>query len=104
MKADNPFEFYYEMARKSKAKQTPPPHNLTIFKGHKDVALTRSSSEFFMQSQIGKDVLGWLKSGVGFAEEFYFATMVRISQSLYYETGQVVQSMINKILTACCSL
>ena len=61
-------------------------------KGHKDVALTRSSAEFFLRSQLGIDFLEWLKSGVGFPEEFFFATLVRVSQKLFYQEGIVVQS------------
>jgi hypothetical protein len=64
-----------------------------LIKGHKDIALTRSSAEFFLRSQLGIDFLEWLKSGVGFPEEFFFATLVRVSQKLYYQRGIVVQSM-----------
>ena len=96
-KADNPFEFYTDIARicKNCKRLKPPPYNLTIFKGHKDVALTRSSAEFFMTSKLGKDFLTWLKSGVGFPEEFFFATMARVSQHLYNTKGLVVQSKQN---------
>ena len=72
-----------------------------LIKGHKDIALTRSSAEFFLRSQLGIDFLEWLKSGVGFPEEFFFATLVRVSQKLYYQRGIVVQSMYcqNNFLT-----
>ena len=91
-KADNPFEFYSDIARKTSKKLPPPPYNLTIFKGHKDVALTRSSAEFFMTSKLGKDFLKWLNSGVGFPEEFFFATLSRVSQHLYNTEGLISQS------------
>ena len=67
-----------------------------LIKGHKDIALTRSSAEFFLRSQLGIDFLEWLKSGVGFPEEFFFATLVRVSQKLYYQRGIVVQSMYSQ--------
>ena len=91
-KADNPFEFYSDIARKTSKKLPPPPYNLTIFKGHKDVALTRSSAEFFMTSKLGKGFLKWLNSGVGFPEEFFFATLSRVSQHLYNTKGLISQS------------
>ena len=91
-KADNPFEFYSDIARKTSKKLPPPPYNLTIFKGHKDVALTRSSAEFFMTSKLGKGFLKWLNSGVGFPEEFFFATLSRVSQHLYNTEGLISQS------------
>ena len=91
-KSDNPFEFYNDIARRSNKRHSPPPYNLTIFKGHKDVALTRSSAEFFMTSKLGKAFLSWLSSGVGFPEEFFFATMTRVSQHFYRTKGLVVQS------------
>ena len=91
-KSDNPFEFYNDIARRSNKRHSPPPYNLTIFKGHKDVALTRSSAEFFMTSKLGKGFLSWLSSGVGFPEEFFFATMTRVSQHFSRTKGLVIQS------------
>ena len=56
------------------------------------MALTRSSAEFFMTSKLGKDFLKWLNSGVGFPEEFFFATLSRVSQHLYNTKGLISQS------------
>ena len=39
------------------------------------------------------DFIDWLQSGVGYPEEFFFATLGRVSQQLYNEQGIIVQSM-----------
>ena len=42
------------------------------------------------------DFIDWLQSGVGYPEEFFFATLVRVSQKLYYQRGIVVQSKYSR--------
>jgi hypothetical protein len=73
-------------------KLKPPPFNLTMYKGHKDAAITRSTTEFFLRSSLGKTFLYWLQSGVGFPEEYFFATLSRVSQRLYEEHNFIAQS------------
>ena len=70
-----------------------PPFNLTIYKGHKDAAISRSTAEFLLRSKLAKGFLQWLETGVGFPEEFFFATLRRVSQGLWNSHNIVVQSI-----------
>jgi hypothetical protein len=45
---------------------------------------------FMMNSQVGVELLAWLQDAA-MAEEFFFATMARINQNHYRQTGKVVQ-------------
>ena len=49
-----------------------------------------------MRSKLAKGFLQWLETGVGFPEEFFFATMRRISQGLWNKHNIVEQSMYVK--------
>ena len=69
-----------------------PPFNLTIYKGHKDAAISRSTAEFLLRSKLAKGFLQWLETGVGFPEEFFFATLRRVSQRLWNKHNIVEQS------------
>ena len=70
----------------------PPPFNLTIYKGHKDAAISRSTADFLLRSKLAKGFLQWLETGVGFPEEFFFATLRRVSQVLWNKHNIVEQS------------
>jgi hypothetical protein len=50
---------------------------------------------FMTTSQVAIDLHTWLQDAA-MAEEFFFATIARISQKHYRETGNVVQGNTNK--------
>ena len=68
----------------------PPPHNLTIFKGYKENILSRQSASFFIRSQMAQDFLNWLYDAAC-PEEFFYATLARVSQDQYFYKGQISQ-------------
>jgi len=76
--------------------KTPPPHNLTIFKGVKNVALTRETSDFLIRQQSAIDYYNWLQD-VLVPDENFYSTMVRVKVDWGTgEVSQVVQLGISK--------
>ena len=65
----------------------PPPHGLDIFKGSKNVVLTREFADGTMRHPYTKRLLAWLRN-VAVPDEFFFPTMVRVRQE---EGGGFVQ-------------
>ena len=57
--------------------------------------MTRSTAEFLLKSKLAQGFLQWLESGVGLPEEFFFATLRRVSQVLWKHNGTVQQSNEN---------
>jgi hypothetical protein len=69
---------------------SPPPFNLTIFKGFRENLISRQSAIFFTQTMLGKEFLKWL-ARTGCPEEFFFATLTRVSKDDYYFNNKIVQ-------------
>ena len=87
-----PGAMYPRMAQPTNDTLEPPPFNLTIYKGHKDAAISRSTAEFLLRSKLAKGFLQWLEKGVGYPEEFFFATLRRVSQDIWNSHNVVMQS------------
>ena len=77
-----------------------PPHNLTIFKGYKENILSRQSASFFIRSQMAQDLLNWLYD-TACPEEFFYATLARVSQDQYFYKGQISQGNSFKKYNKC---
>ena len=69
-----------------------PPYNLKIFKGFKENILSRHTSSFFIRSKMAQKFLSWLYD-TACPEEFFFATLSRISQDDYFYKGQITQGI-----------
>ena len=78
----------------------PPPYNLTIFKGYKENILSRQSASFFIRSQMAQDFLNWLYD-TACPEEFFYATLARVSQDQYFYKGQISQGNSFKKYNKC---
>ena len=71
----NPFEFSF---------------SLFVLQGYREAIISRETAIFMITSQIGIEFHAWLQD-TAMAEEFFFATMARISQKNYKETGLILQ-------------
>ena len=49
-----------------------------------------------IESKVGQELHAWLQDAA-MAEEFFFATIARIDQKVYQETGAVVQGLCEEI-------
>ena len=67
-----------------------PPHNLTVYKGMKNVVITREFAAFCLYDPLAIDLFNWL----AFAEvpdELFFQTLVLVNRTEYEATGRVEQ-------------
>ena len=55
----------------------PPPHNIKMFKGYKNVALTRKTAHFVIHHPIVKQFRNWLVDTL-IPDESFYATLTRI--------------------------
>ncbi len=81
--------------RKTHEKSDPPPFNMTIYKGYRENVISRSTAMFLTQTKLAKDFVSWLKTA-SCPEEYYFATMSRVFQEIYYQNGSVIQGKTEK--------
>ena len=58
-------------------KKEPPPHNLTVCKGVKNVLLDRETAEFMLYSEVASDLYNWLQDAE-VPEEAFYSTLVRV--------------------------
>jgi len=73
----------------------PVPFNLTIFKGYKENVISRATGHFLTKTQLAEVFLHWL-ANTGCPEEFFYATLTRVSQSNYFaENGRIIQGENN---------
>jgi hypothetical protein len=62
-----------------------------MFKGYKENLITRQSAKFFTETKLGIKFLKWL-ADTGCPEEFFYATLTRVSQDeYYYNNNRIVQ-------------
>ena len=57
----------------------PPPYGIQMYKGYKNVALTRKTANFVTHHPIAKDFREWLADTL-IPDESYYATLARIHQ------------------------
>ena len=66
------------MAHNSKSLLPPVPFNLTIFKGMREVVLSRNYSRFCLENPVARSFRTWIKN-TAIPDESYFQTLSRIS-------------------------
>ena len=75
------FGGYYSYGpRRTQQLKTPPPHNITIMYGIKNVLISREFSEFVINSRVGQDLRSWLRDVLVAVEHFY-STLATITVS-----------------------
>ena len=52
--------FNFEARKNAGLKLPPPPYNLTIRKGSKNVALERDFAKFLLESKVARDFYNWI--------------------------------------------
>ena len=67
----------------------PPPHNLEILKGWKNVALTRDFANHILTSEISKELYNWIIHLL-VPDESFFSTLASVD---VLENGTVVQDL-----------
>jgi len=66
------FGGYYKLVpQRTDILKTPPPRNITIMSGLKNVAITRKFADFVINSEIGKELRSWLQDVQVAVEHFY---------------------------------
>ena len=86
---------YSVLNRVTKTKHEQPPFGLKIYKGSKEVVISRNTAHFTTQTDLAIKFLDWLKD-ISCPEEFFFATLARVNQELYYANKTVAQGMKRK--------
>ena len=81
---------YCHIPRPTHQKKESPPYGLTIYKGYREVVLSRRTVKFILKSNLTKSLLKWSQD-ITFPEEIFFATLVRINVKKYVHTGIVEQ-------------
>ena len=81
---------YCHIPRPTHQKKESPPYGLTIYKGYREVVLSRRTVKFILKSNLTKSLLKWSQD-ITFPEEIFFATLVRINVKRYVHTGIVEQ-------------
>ena len=71
-------------------KKDPPPLNLTIFKGFKNVILSRPKVQFLLNNPVPIEFRKWLEDTM-IPDEHFYATLIRVQFNK--ETGKVVQDL-----------
>ena len=71
-------------------KKSPPPHGLTVFKGLKNVILSRPMVDFILHNQVATDFKEWLED-TQIPDESFYATMIRVE--LNDHSGEVRQDV-----------
>ena len=91
-KKENPKNafIYGDIPRPTHQKKESPPYGLTIYKGYREVVLSRRTVKFILKSNLTKSLLKWSQD-ITFPEEIFFATLVRINVKKYVHTGIVEQ-------------
>ena len=76
----NRWTYFYEeaMADNSKYLLPPVPFNLTLFKGMREVVLSRNYSRFCLEHPVARSFRTWIKN-TAIPDESYFQTLSRIS-------------------------
>ena len=60
------FGGYYKYGpQPTSALKSPPPHNLTVMYGIKNVAITRTFADLVLTSRVAKDLRAWLSDVLG---------------------------------------
>lgn len=83
---------YSIIPRMTRKPNPPPPQNLTIFKGLRESIISRPTVNFLLTSELALEFRQWLQT-TAFAEEFFFATLARVNQTIYYKNQTTVESM-----------
>ena len=71
-------------------KKFPPPHGLTVFKGLKNVILSRPMVDFILHNIVATDFKEWLED-TQIPDESFYATMIRVE--LNDHSGEVRQDV-----------
>ena len=71
-------------------KKSPPPHGLTVFKGLKNVILSRPMVDFILHNIVATDFKEWLED-TQIPDESFYATMIRVE--LNDHSGEVRQDV-----------
>ena len=66
--------------------------------GYREAIISRETAMFMTTTKVAIDLHTWLQDAA-MAEEFFFATIARISQKQYRETGNVIQGNYCCMLT-----
>ena len=83
---------YGLLNRVTTTKHDLPPFGLKIYKGFKEVVISRHTAIFVTRTDLAIKFLDWLKY-VSCPEEFFFATLARVNQDAYYINKTIVQGM-----------
>ena len=73
----------------------PPPFGLTIYKGYREIILSRKSAKFYLETELGKSFLDWCKDVI-FPEEVFFATLTRVDKSKYFTDNIIEQIHVKR--------
>jgi len=68
-----------------------------LSQGYREAIISRETAMFMTTSKLATEFHSWLQDGA-MSEEFFFATMARVIQKEYRETGNVVQGKKNCIV------
>ena len=70
----------------------PIPHGIKIFKGVKNVIVTREFAEFVLNDPVAIDFYHWLQL-VSVPDEYFFQSLYRIDKAMKRKDGTVFQRM-----------
>ena len=72
--------------------KSPPPHNLTVMYGIKNVAITRNFANFLINSPVARDLRAWL-SDVLVAVEHFYSTLATVDRQTNTQTNRDLQEL-----------